>query len=33
MDSVVGLDDLRVDIAFVRTPDGHGKLELTKFHR
>ena len=32
VDSVVGLDDVRVDIAFVRTPDGHGRLELTKFH-
>ena len=29
---VCGLDDARVDIAMVRTPDGHGKLELTKFH-
>jgi catechol 2,3-dioxygenase-like lactoylglutathione lyase family enzyme len=32
VDSVVGLDDVRVEIAFVRTPDGHGRLELTKFH-
>jgi catechol 2,3-dioxygenase-like lactoylglutathione lyase family enzyme len=32
MDRVVGLDDVRVDIAMVRTPDGHGRLELTKFH-
>jgi catechol 2,3-dioxygenase-like lactoylglutathione lyase family enzyme len=22
-----------VDIAMMRTPDGHGRLELTKFHR
>ncbi|MBG6093988.1 VOC family protein [Actinomadura viridis] len=29
---VNGFDDLRVDIAMMRTPDGHGKLELTKFH-
>lgn len=29
---VVGLDDVRADIAMVRTPDGHGRLELTKFH-
>jgi hypothetical protein len=29
---VVGLDGVRVDIAMMRTPDGHGKLELTKFH-
>ena len=32
MDRVVGLDDVRVDIAMMRTPDGHGRLELTKFH-
>jgi catechol 2,3-dioxygenase-like lactoylglutathione lyase family enzyme len=29
---VVGLDDVRVDIAMMRTPDGHGRLELMKFH-
>ena len=32
VDDVVGLDDVHVDIVFVRTPDGHGRLELTKFH-
>lgn len=32
VDCVVGLDDVRVDVAMVRTPDGHGRLELTKFH-
>jgi catechol 2,3-dioxygenase-like lactoylglutathione lyase family enzyme len=32
VDRVVGLSDVRVDIAMVRTPDGHGRLELTKFH-
>lgn len=31
VDNVVGLDDVRVEILFVRTPDGHGQLELTKF--
>jgi len=31
VDRVVGLDDVRVDIAMMRTPDGHGKLELKKF--
>src|SRR5580698_9962319 len=31
-DSVVGLDGVRADIAMVRTPDGHGRLELSKFH-
>lgn len=29
---VVGLDDVGVGIATMRTPDGHGWLELTKFH-
>jgi len=32
VDRVVGLDNVRVDVAMVRTPDGHGRLELTKFH-
>ena len=32
VDQVVGLEGVRVDIAFVRTPDGNGRLELTKFH-
>ena len=32
VDNVVGLDGVRADIAMVRTPDGHGRLELTKFH-
>ena len=30
--SVVGLDDVRADIAMLRTPDGHGRVELTRFH-
>ena len=30
--SVVGLDDVRADIAMMRTPDGHGGVELSKFH-
>jgi catechol 2,3-dioxygenase-like lactoylglutathione lyase family enzyme len=30
--SVVGLDDVRSDIAMMRTPDGHGRVELSKFH-
>jgi catechol 2,3-dioxygenase-like lactoylglutathione lyase family enzyme len=32
VDQVVGLEGVRVDIAFVRTPDGMSRLELTKFH-
>ena len=31
VDRVVGLDDVRVDITFVQTPDGHSRLELTTF--
>ncbi|MDT0331746.1 VOC family protein [Nocardiopsis lambiniae] len=32
VDRVVGLDGVRVDIAMMRTPDGHGRIELTRFH-
>ena len=32
VDRVNGIDDVRVDIAMMRTPDGHGQLELTRFH-
>lgn len=31
-DSVVGLSGTRADIAMLRTPDGHGRVELSKFH-
>jgi catechol 2,3-dioxygenase-like lactoylglutathione lyase family enzyme len=31
-DSVVGLKGVRSDIALMRTPDGHNKIELSKFH-
>jgi catechol 2,3-dioxygenase-like lactoylglutathione lyase family enzyme len=30
---VVGLDDMRSEIAMMRTPAGDGRLELTKYHR
>jgi catechol 2,3-dioxygenase-like lactoylglutathione lyase family enzyme len=33
VDRVVGLDDVRGEVAMMRTPDGHGRLELTKFHQ
>jgi catechol 2,3-dioxygenase-like lactoylglutathione lyase family enzyme len=33
VDATVGLKDVRSDIATLRTPDGHGRVELTKFHR
>ena len=29
---VVGLDDVRADIAMMRTPDGHGRVELARYH-
>ena len=32
VDRMVGLDGVRSDIAMMRTPDGHGRLELDKFH-
>jgi catechol 2,3-dioxygenase-like lactoylglutathione lyase family enzyme len=32
VDRVVGLDGVRADIAMMQTPDGNGRLELTKFH-
>ena len=31
VDRVNGLEGVQVDIVMMRTPDGHGKLELTKF--
>jgi catechol 2,3-dioxygenase-like lactoylglutathione lyase family enzyme len=31
-DRIVGLDGVRADIAMMRTPDGHGRVELSKFH-
>ena len=30
-DGVTGLRDMRVEIAMMRTPDGHGRLELSRF--
>ncbi|MWK37004.1 VOC family protein [Actinomadura sp. J1-007] len=30
-DRTVGLDGVRSEIAMMRTPDGHGKLELTRY--
>jgi catechol 2,3-dioxygenase-like lactoylglutathione lyase family enzyme len=30
--SVIGLEDVHADIAMLRTPDGHGRVELTRFH-
>ena len=32
VDSTVGLNGVRADITMMRTPDGHGRVELSKFH-
>ena len=32
VDRVVGLEGVRSDVAMLRTPDGHGRVELSKFH-
>ena len=32
VDRIVGLENVRCEIAMMRTPDGHGRIELTKFH-
>ena len=31
-DHTTGLDGVRSEIAMMRTPDGHGRLELTTYH-
>jgi catechol 2,3-dioxygenase-like lactoylglutathione lyase family enzyme len=33
VDRICGLEGVRVDVAMMRTPDGHGRVELTKFRR
>jgi catechol 2,3-dioxygenase-like lactoylglutathione lyase family enzyme len=32
VDRIVGLSGVRAEIAMLQTPDGHGRLELTKYH-
>lgn len=32
VDRIVGLEGVRADIVMMQTPDGNGRLELTKFH-
>ena len=32
VDTVVGLSGVRADITMMRAPDGHGRVELTKYH-
>jgi catechol 2,3-dioxygenase-like lactoylglutathione lyase family enzyme len=33
VDRVVGLDDVRSEIVMVQPPDGHGRIELTRYER
>jgi len=33
VDQTVGLDDVRAEITMLRTPDGHGRVELSRFDR
>jgi catechol 2,3-dioxygenase-like lactoylglutathione lyase family enzyme len=32
VDSLIGLQGVRATLALMRTPDGHGRIELDKFH-
>jgi catechol 2,3-dioxygenase-like lactoylglutathione lyase family enzyme len=32
VDRIVAIDGVRSEIAMMRTPDGHGRIELDKFH-
>jgi catechol 2,3-dioxygenase-like lactoylglutathione lyase family enzyme len=32
VDRVVGLEGVRAEIAMMETPDGHGRVELARFH-
>ncbi|MGD1217118.1 VOC family protein [Streptomyces krungchingensis] len=32
VERVIGVDDARQEIAMLRTPDGHGRIELAMFH-
>ena len=32
VDQVVGLENVECEIALLRTPDGHGRVELSQFH-
>ncbi|MEV0248823.1 VOC family protein [Nocardia sp. NPDC050712] len=32
-DQLLGLDNMRADIAMLRTPDGHSRVEVSTFHR
>lgn len=32
VDRIVALDGVKAELAMLRTPDGHGEIELVKFH-
>ncbi|MEU2632212.1 VOC family protein [Kitasatospora sp. NPDC007106] len=32
VERIIGLEGVRQDVAMLRTPDGHGRVELAKFH-
>ncbi len=32
VDQLIGLQNVRATLALLRTPDGHGRIELDKFH-
>ncbi|MFF0559447.1 VOC family protein [Streptomyces sp. NPDC004266] len=32
VDHVIGIEGSRQEVAMLRTPDGHGRIELAKFH-
>ncbi|WP_084536206.1 VOC family protein [Nocardia yamanashiensis] len=32
VERIIGVDDVRQEVAMLRTPDGHGKIELAMFH-
>ncbi|MFD9796372.1 VOC family protein [Streptomyces sp. NPDC059070] len=32
VDRVIGIEGARQDVAMLRTPDGHGRVELARFH-
>lgn len=32
VDRLINLQDVRATLVFLRTPDGHGRIELDKFH-
>src|SRR5262245_18476763 len=32
VDATIGLEGVRADIVVMRTPDGHGKVELSRYH-